>query len=140
MISFLNSVKVIKNVPQNIPYEILKIALEDVLYLQDVTIRNNTELQEGEILPKTTETYSFKGHSEISKHWFDIDLEWMEDNFMTREPELCKRLFQRNIESQYEKNFQHFQSFLGIQKKQATVMLQHWNINRMIQIVVVSLF
>ena len=36
------------------------------------------------------ETYFFQGQSTISKHWFDIDLEWVEDNFMTREPDFSR--------------------------------------------------
>ena len=52
--------------------------------------------------------YSFQRQSAQSKHWLDIDLDWIADNFMTREPEFCKRLFQGNIEGQYEKNFLHF--------------------------------
>ena len=42
----------------------------------------------------------FQGKSARSNHWFDIDIEWVEGNFSTREPQFYKRLFQRNIEGQ----------------------------------------
>ena len=42
----------------------------------------------------------FQLQSEISKHWFDIDLEWFDGNFITREPGFYKGLFQKNIEDQ----------------------------------------
>ena len=32
---------------------------------------------------------------------FNIDIEWIEENFSTREPKSYKRLFKNNIEHQY---------------------------------------
>ena len=29
-------------------------------------------------------TYLIQGKSEISQHWFNLDTDWIEDNFMTR--------------------------------------------------------
>ena len=42
----------------------------------------------------------FQGQSTISKHWFDPDIEWFEENFIKREPQFYKKLFQTNIEGQ----------------------------------------
>ena len=39
---------------------------------------------------------------------FDIDIEWVEDNLMTRDPELYNRLFQRNVEEQSGKELPTF--------------------------------
>ena len=40
--------------------------------------------------------YLFQGKSARSKHWFDIDIEWAEEIFSTREPQFYKKLFQIN--------------------------------------------
>ena len=42
----------------------------------------------------------FQEQSARSKHSFDIDFEWVEEDFSTREPQFNKRLFQRNIQGQ----------------------------------------
>ena len=34
------------------------------------------------------------------KHLFDLDIEWVGENFSTREPQFYNRLFQNNIEGQ----------------------------------------
>ena len=44
--------------------------------------------------------YLFQGQSEISKHWLDLDMEWVEENFSKRELQFYKRLFQTIIEGQ----------------------------------------
>ena len=43
----------------------------------------------------------FQEQSARSKHWFDLDIEWFEEKFSTREPQFYKRLFQTNIGGQY---------------------------------------
>ena len=35
---------------------------------------------------ETKRKYLFQANPEISKHWFDLDIEWVADNFITREP------------------------------------------------------
>ena len=42
----------------------------------------------------------FKGQSERSKHCVDLDIEWVEEIFSTREPQFYKSLFQSNIKDQ----------------------------------------
>ena len=37
--------------------------------------------------------FKFQGLSERSQRWFDIDLDWVEVNFITREPDFYKKLF-----------------------------------------------
>ena len=38
--------------------------------------------------PKESEpTYQFQGQSARSQHWFDIYLNWIKDQFVTREPD-----------------------------------------------------
>ena len=42
----------------------------------------------------------FQGQSARSKHWFDNDIEWVQEKFSTRSSQFCKSLFQTNIEGQ----------------------------------------
>ena len=35
---------------------------------------------------ENTKRYDFQGQSARSRRWFDLDHEWLEENFMTREP------------------------------------------------------
>ena len=87
------------------------------MYYQVVIVRHKTKVNKGKNISNSKETYLFQGQSEISKHWFDIDNDWIEDNFMTREPESFKRLLQRYIEFQSGKNFLHSLCLLKIQNK-----------------------
>ena len=38
-----------------------------------------------------TEIYNFQGQSARTKHWFDLDHEWLKEYFMTLEPDIYKR-------------------------------------------------
>ena len=49
---------------------------------------------------KTFLRYLLQGQSARLKHWFDIDIDWFEGNFITGKPQFYKRLFQSNIEVQ----------------------------------------
>ena len=76
------------NEPQNIPNEIKsalnKIYMEQGLYALVVIIlrRESDDKKEKE----NTKKYNFKGQSERSRRWFDLDHEWLEEIFRTGEP------------------------------------------------------
>ena len=38
--------------------------------------------------------YKFEGKSSENKSWFDLDCDWIETTFRTREPEFYRRLFE----------------------------------------------
>ena len=40
-----------------------------------------------------TKKYNFQGKSARTKHWFNIDHEWLKENFMTRETYLYLKLY-----------------------------------------------
>ena len=44
-----------------------------------------------------TKTCKFQGQSERKKHWFDLDHEWLKENFMTREPDFHKKYIKLNL-------------------------------------------
>ena len=69
------------------------------------------------IITKNIETYLFQGQYERFKHWFDIDLEWVEEIFMTREPEFLRGRFNGILKFKLENHFLHFLFLLGMQKR-----------------------
>ena len=75
-----------------------KISLEESLYAQVVRIRPKSLVQKKYTREKPKRRYLFQGQSAISKHWFDLDIELVEEKFSTREPQFYNRLFQTNIE------------------------------------------
>ena len=38
--------------------------------------------------------FKFQGQSAISQRWFDLDLDWIEVNFSTSEPDFYRKKFQ----------------------------------------------
>ena len=59
----------------------------------------------------------FQGQSARPKHWFDLDIEWIEENFSTREPQFYQRLFQSNIEGQAGSKYSTFTVTIGYAKE-----------------------
>ena len=51
----------------------------------------------------------FQGQSARSQHWFDLDFDWIEEHFITREPEFYRKLFQRNDKTQDTNIFEMFE-------------------------------
>ena len=86
----------------------------------------------------------FQGQPSRSDNWLYLDLDWIEDNFTTREPELYKRIFKRNIEGKNGIELPKFSSVIGNTKETGEMdfifLPQYRNINRTIKIVVVSVF
>ena len=60
------------------------MALEQGLYAQVVMMRrrNLYDIKE----KYRTKKFNFQGKSARTKHWFDIDSEWLRKSFMSREP------------------------------------------------------
>ena len=42
---------------------------------------------------KNEAKFKFRGQYERSQCWFDLDFDWIEENFSTREPELYRKIF-----------------------------------------------
>ena len=59
--------------------------------------------------------FKFQGQSARSKIWFDIDLDWIEINFSTREPDFYKKLFKIHDNTQDDNIFKKFKYQLEIQ-------------------------
>ena len=57
--------------------------------------------------------FKFQGQSERSHCCFDLDFDWIEVNFSTREPDFYMKLFQIHDETQYTNSFKFFQVPIG---------------------------
>ena len=54
-----------------------------------------------------TKTINFQGQSARTKHWFNLDNEWLKENFMTREPGFYKNSIKINL-GVIKKDYQTF--------------------------------
>ena len=57
---------------------------------------------------KNGDKFKFQGQSAISQRWFDIDFDWIGENFSTHEPDFYKKIYQRNDETQDTNTFKMF--------------------------------
>ena len=55
-----------------------------------------------------TKKYNFQGQSAGSRRQFDLDHEWLEENFMTREPDLYK-LYQNKLRVMIQKRIKYLE-------------------------------
>ena len=86
---------------------IFKISLEDTLYAGVVRIRRKRIVQKKKTR-KSKITYLFKRQSARSKHSFGIDIEWVEENFSTREPQCTIRCFKAILKVNLNQNILNF--------------------------------
>ena len=57
--------------------------------------------------------FKFQGQSARSQRWFDLDLDWIQVNVSTREPDFNKKLFQIHDDTQDINTFKCFQVTIG---------------------------
>ena len=57
---------------------------------------------------KNEDEFKFRGQSAISQRWFDLDFDWIEENFSTREPDFYRKMYQRHEETQDTNTFKMF--------------------------------
>ena len=62
---------------------------------------------------KNESKFKFQGQSRRSRLWFDLDLDWIDINFSTREPDFYKKLFQSHDNEQDTNTFKTFQVPIG---------------------------
>ena len=58
---------------------------------------------------KNESKFKFQGQPGRSRLWFDLDLDWIDINFSTREPDFYKKLFQNHDNEQETDTFITFQ-------------------------------
>ena len=57
---------------------------------------------------KNESKFKFQGQSARSQLWFDLDLDWIDMNSSTREPDFYKKLFQSHDNEQNTNTFKFF--------------------------------
>ena len=55
-----------------------------------------------------TNKYNFQGKPERTKHWFDLDHEWLKENFTTREQDFYKKIDQAKFRGDNTKTYKIF--------------------------------
>ena len=71
------------------------MATEQSLYAQVVNIRRKYLKSVGTDKNKNEDKFKFQGQSTRSQIWFDLDLDWIEINYSSREPDLYKETFSK---------------------------------------------
>ena len=88
---------------QGLYAQVVKLRRKD---LKCIAVNNN----------KNEAKFKFQGVYASSPRWFDLDFDWIEVNFSTREPDLYKKLFQSCDNKQYTNTFKSFRVPIGNSK------------------------
>ena len=87
--------------------------MEQILFSQVIRIRRNDLKFVAIDKNKNEAKFKFQDQSARSQKWFDLDLDCIEINFSTREPDLYKKLFQSHDDTQDNNTFKTFQVPIG---------------------------
>ena len=90
--------------------------MEQSLYAQVIKFRREDLLFDAADKNKTESKFKFQGQYARSQLWFDLNLDWIDINFSTREPDFHRRLFQSHDNKQDEDTFKIFQVPIGNSK------------------------
>ena len=74
---------------------------------------------------KTEAKFKFQGQSARSQLWLDLNLDWIDINFSTREPDFYKKLFQSHDDKQDNITFKTFQVPIGNEKSVKSFKFQN---------------
>ena len=105
-----------RNIPRDVKNNIKQMAMEQILYAQVVKLCCKDLKFFSTDKKKNEAKFKFQGQSERSQLWFDLDLDWIEINFSTREPDFYKKLFQSHVDTQDNNTFKKFQVPIGNEK------------------------
>ena len=100
--------------------------MEKSLYAQVVKLRREDLQFFAADKNKNEGKFKFQGQSERSQLWFDIDLDWIDINFSTREPDFYKKLFQSHDDKQDDITFKTFHVLMINVKSVKSFMFQHY--------------
>ena len=90
------------------------MATEQGLYAQVVMIRRRESYDKNE--KGNTKKYNFRGKSARSRRWFDLDHEWLEENFRTRGPDFYENYIKLNLGVMIQKHIKYLEYQLVMQK------------------------
>ena len=89
------------------------MAMEQSLYARVIMFRRKDLKFDAADMNKNKSKFKFQGQSGRSRLCFDIDLDWIDINFSTREPDFYKKLFQSHDNEQDTNTFKKFQVPIG---------------------------
>ena len=88
------------------------MATEQVLYAQVVKLYRKDLKFIATNKNKNEAKFKFQGQSARSQRWFDLDFDWIEVNFSTRETDFYKKRFHSHDDKKYTKSFKFFQKMI----------------------------
>ena len=100
-------------IPSDVKNNINRMATEQSLYVKVVKLCRKYLKFVAADKKKNEAKFKFQGQSARSQLQFDIDLNWVEINFSTREPDFYKKIFQRYDDNQDDNTFKTFQVPIG---------------------------
>ena len=100
------------------------MAMEQSVYAQIINFCHDNLLFDTANKNKTESKFKFQGQSTRSQLWFDLDLDWIDINFSTREPDFYKKLLQSHDNKQYKDTFKTFKVPIGNEKVVKSFMYQ----------------
>ena len=87
--------------------------MEKSLYSQVVNLRRKYQKCFATDRNKNEAKFKFQGQCARSQLWFDLDLDWIEIIFSTREPDFFKENLQSHDDTQDNNTFKKFQVPIG---------------------------
>ena len=102
-----------KNISSDVKKYIKRIATEQSLYAQVIMFRRKDLKFDAADKNKNESKFKFQGQSGRSRLWFDLDLDCIDMDFSTCEPDFYKKLFQSHDNEQDTNTFRTFQVPIG---------------------------
>ena len=87
--------------------------MKQSLYAQFIKFRRKDLKFDEADKNKNESKFKFQGQSGRSRLWFDLDLDWIDIHFSTREPDFYKKLFQSHDNEHDTDTFRTFQVPIG---------------------------
>ena len=97
------------DIPREVKNNIKRMALELGLYAQVIMLRQKDLNFFARDKNKNEAKFKFQGQSAISQRWFDLDLDWIEVNFSTSEPDFYRKKFRSHDDTQDINTLRNFQ-------------------------------
>ena len=88
------------DIPREVKNNIKRMATEQGLYAQVIKLRCKDLKFVATDNNKNEAKFKFQGQYARSQIWFDLDLDWIEINFSSPEPDFYKKLFQSHDDTQ----------------------------------------
>ena len=102
-----------RDIPGDVKNKIKWMETEQGLYAQVIMLRWEDLNCFATDKNKNEAKLKFQGQPARSQRWFDLDFDWTEANFSTREPGFYKKLFQSNDDTQDINMLRFFQVPIG---------------------------